>query len=265
MKLILPTLLLSTLSLFAMHPLNDYTECQQPYIEKVRDGDAQAFKSALVACRAKLWNEDMTSYSNYNYRKFSTTTLTCAGDVHAKELLRGHKRSLAYAATLYRLSAQKGDRTAQKNLVELSNAGNDVIFNKGTKEAYTKILQDDKELTFIQIMLKVPSVKKEDRETFRLKYTPFMQTYVESCTNALKVDLDALQKEQEMLNEYNDNLQAQTFDADGNLIEPNIDKKLRDAQNNWLNIENRVLSAEERVLKGALREYSKLSKHMSKK
>lgn len=76
MKIIITILLLTTSSLFAFYPLSDYTECQQPYIEKLRAGDASAFKDSIVKCKARLWNEDMKYYSSFNYTKFSEISLT---------------------------------------------------------------------------------------------------------------------------------------------------------------------------------------------
>jgi hypothetical protein len=45
MKSIITTLIIGTSSLFALHPLSDYKECQRPYIEDLRNGDSEAFKT----------------------------------------------------------------------------------------------------------------------------------------------------------------------------------------------------------------------------
>ena len=262
----LPTLLLASISLFGMHPLSDYTECQQPYIEKLRKGDSDAFKKSIVTCRAMLWNEDMSSYSSFNYKKFSAKTLTCAGDIHAKEVLRGHKRSLRYAATFYRLAATNGSEDAKVNLVYLKNNKYDVIFQDNTQKNYTKVFNTRKTSpTFIQIMNATKDVKKEDRATFMEQHKKSMANYIDNCVVSLDKDILMLEDEQENLNELFSEMRTMTYDENGKLIDKKVDKQLEEHLHIWGNVEDRSHTAQKRMLKGALKEYQKLQRYMSKK
>ena len=265
-KLLFPTLLLTTVSLFGMHPLEDYTECQQPYVEKLRNGDSESFKKSIVECRAMLWNEDMSSYSSFNYKKFSEKALTCAGDIHAKEVLRGHQRSLRYAATFYRLAATNGSEDAKVNLIYLDNNEHDIIFTDDTKENYTKVFNKREETpTFIQIMDGTKNVKKEDRAAFMEKHQKNMADYVESCVNALQKDVLGLEESQESLNELFSEMSAMRYDENGKLLDKKIDEELERHFHIWGNVEDRNLKAQKRMLKGALKEYQKMQRYMSKK
>ena len=263
-KLLISALLVNT-ALFAMHPLDDYTECQQPHIEKLRSGDSDALKKSIVECRAMLWNEDMTSYTNFNYNKFSAQTLTCAGDVHATEVLRGHARSLRYAATFYRLAATNGSEDAKVDLIYLEKNGNDVLFAKDTKKQYNKVFKAKKETpTFIQLMNSTREIKKEDRAAFLKKYQKHIESYIGTCVISLEKDLLLVEDEQIALTEIFSDMATMTYDENGNLMENKIDQELERHLHIWGNIEERNHKAQTRLLNGALKKYQRMQRSMSR-
>ena len=265
-KLLLPTLLLSSSSLLAMHPISDYTDCQQPYIEKLRKGDSDALKKSIVECRAKLWNQDMTSYTNFNYNKFTAQTLTCAGDVHATEVLRGHARSLRYAATFYRLAAANGSEDAKVDLIYLEKNGNDVLFAKNTKKQYKKVFKARKKTpTFIQFMNSAKDVKKEDRAAYKKKYQNKIESYVETCVDSIEKDLLLVEDEQLALAEIFSDMSMMSYDENGNLVANKIDEELERHVNIWGNIEERNHKAQTRLLNGALKKYQRMQRSINRK
>ena len=262
-KLLFLILLLTSISLFGMHPIEDYSKCQQPYVKKLRNGDSEAFKKSIIECRAMLWNEDMTSYSSLNYKKFSEKTLTCAGDIHAKEVLRGHQRSLRYAATFYRLAATNGSEDAKVNLVYLDKNEHNIIFIDNTKKSYTKVFNKRKETpTFIQIMDGTKNVKKEDRSAFMGRHQTNMSDYVDSCVNELQKDVLVLEDSQKIFNKIFNEMSAMRYDENGKLMAKKMDEELERHMYIWRNVEDRNLRAQKRMLKGALKEYQKIQSYM---
>ena len=266
LKHIILSLIFITTSLFAMHPLKDYTKCQQPYIDKLRHGDSDAFKKSIVTCRATLWNEDMSSYTSFNYKRFSAKALTCAGDVHSKEFLRGHKRSLKYATTFYRLAAMNGSEDAKVNLIYLGTYQQNVIFIDDTKEQYRKVFQSRVSTpTFMQIMDASKNIKNENRASYITKHQKYMQKHIDTCIDALKKDILIIEADQERLKELFSDMSAMHYDENGKLEEKTINPELERHLHVWGNVENRNYKAQSSMLKGALKEYQKIQRYMRKK
>lgn len=170
------------------------------------------------------------------------------------EVLRGHKRSLRYAATFYRLAASKGSKNSKINLVYLSKEGSEIIFVGDSEQEYTKVFDKAKDTkTFIQIFNGVKTIEKEDRNAYKEKYKEGLAAYTNSCVISLQKDLDMLEKEKEDLIEYFSIMPVLTKDKD-----------TQDSIYAWAEVEERVIKGEMRLLKPVLKKFSNLNKRINK-